>query len=247
MPVIPEPLLITGARGNLGAELAKVFPEAILAGRAEFDITDDASTLSFIKKTKPAAVIHLAAFTDVVKCEREKSLAWKTNVLGTENVANAIKKTAPSAYFVYLSTACVFRGDRGDYAERDVPDPVNFYGLTKLVGEFVAQWIEKFLIIRTNFVPRMPWKHEGAFSDRWGTYLFADDLARAIKDVMERDLTGVVHLCGDRKMSMFELAKIVSSDIKPITLDEYAAASEVHLTEDMTLRSERIKPYKITI
>ena len=184
--------LITGARGNLGVELMKVFPGALGVGRAEFDITDRDSVFRFIELTKPGTVIHLAALTDVPKCEHEKELAWRTNVVGTENIVEALSSSAPDACFVYISTACVFRGDRGNYGENDIPDPVNFYGLTKLIGEFAAKRMKNHLVIRTNFVPRDPWKHDRAFTDRYGTYLFADDVARGTKEVVEKNLTGIV-------------------------------------------------------
>ena len=242
----PRPLLITGARGNLGVELVKVFPDSIGVGRGEFDITDKGEVAAFIEKIKPATAIHAAALTDVIKCERAQDLAWRTNIIGTENLVEALLTYAPEAYFVYISTACVFRGDRGDYGEDSMPNPINFYGLTKLLGEFAAKRMKNNLVIRTNFVPRAPWKHKKVFVDRWGTYLFADEVAWGIKDVIEKKLTGVVHVCGSKKMSMFEVAQMVSPDVKPMKLEEFAKTSGVHLTQDMTLRSIRIHPYKIS-
>lgn len=238
-------LLITGAKGSLGKELIKVFPDAIGTGRGEFDITDYNSVEAFINKTRPAMVIHAAALVDVIKCEKDKDLAWQTNVLGTENIVNALNKFVPDAYFIYISTACVFRGDRGNYTEEDIPYPANFYSLTKLLGEFTVKKMENSLVVRTNFVPKAPWPHENAFTDRWGTYLFADGVARAIKDVIDKNMKGIVHVCGSKKMSMFELAKLVSPEVKPFTIQEYSLISGVHLTQDMTLKTIRIKPYDI--
>ena len=166
--------------------------------------------------------------------------AWENNVIATENLVEACRQIG-ECYFVYMSTACVFRGDKGDYGETDVPYPDNFYSLTKLIGEFVVKRIENHLVIRANFVPREKWKYERAFIDRFGTYLFADDFALAIKDVIERKLTGTIHIAGKEKLSMFELAKITSPKIKPMTMDEI----DLPLPRDMSLRSERIRSYEL--
>ena len=89
---------------------------------------------------------------------------------------------------------------------------------------------------------RKKWKYPRAFVDRFGTYLFADDVALAIKYVISRKLTGVVHVCGEEKMSMFELAKITTPTVKPMTMADYHG---VPLTVDMSLASIRLKPFKI--
>lgn len=236
-------MLITGASGKLGKALKEIFPEARTPGHQELDITNRIRVSHYIEKHKPKIIIHTAAFTDVAQAEKEKDIVWGTNVEGTENLVEACLKYSSDAFFVYISTACVFDGQRGEYTEEDVPNPKNFYALTKLVGEFVARRLKNHLIIRTNFVAREKWPYAGAFTDRFGTYLFADDLARAIKDVLDKKIHGLVHVCGEEKISMYDLAKITTPDIKPMTMDEI----DLPLTRDMSLRSARIEPYKISI
>lgn len=236
-------ILITGGNGKLGKELIKVFPLGVLSPkRSELDITEKESVFNFIETHKPNTIIHCAALTSVRQCEIDKELAFKINVEGTQNLVVAGLNFNPNCYFVYMSTACVFHGDRGDYIETDVPYPKNFYSLTKLLGEFVTKKLQNYLIIRTNFVERAKWPYEKAFTDRFGTYLFADDLAPAIKDVVDKKMTGVVHIVGEEKLSMFDLAKITTPSVKPMTMDE----ADLPLTKDMSLRSIRIKPYKLT-
>jgi len=159
--------------------------------------------------------------------EQNKKVAWQVNVDGTENLVKACEKYRDGCYFVYMSTACVFYGDVGNYVETDTPYPKNFYSLTKLLGEFVVKYssLKKWLIVRTNFVPRERWPYRKAFIDRFGTYLFADDLALAIASVVKDNFTGIVHVCGDEKLSMFELAKITTPDIEPTTMAEYNGVS----------------------
>jgi dTDP-4-dehydrorhamnose reductase len=143
---------------------------------------------------------------------------------------------------VYVSTACVFYGDRGFYAEDDIPRPKNFYGLTKLLGEYVARRIPAHLIVRTNFVPREPWPYPKAFVDRFGTYLYTDDVARAVSEVLSQQLTGLVHIAGDKRLSMLELARMTTPLIEPMSVQEVT----LPLTADVTLTSTRISPYRLT-
>jgi len=237
--------LITGSTGKLGKELAKTFPEALTPTHKNLDLADRSRVFEYIAEHKPNIIIHCAALTGVRECEENKELAWKVNVEGTENLVKACEKEANECYFVYISTACVFQGDRGDYTEADLPYPKNFYSLTKLLGEFVVKYsnLKKWLLVRTNFTARERWPYPKAFIDRYGTYLFADDLARAIKTIIEENITGVLHVCGEEKLSMYDLSKITTPDVKPMFLTDYNGPP---VTVDMTLRSIRIKPFKIT-
>lgn len=235
-------MLITGSSGALGRDLVKVFPTSFHPSHGVLDIIDGESVSSYVKKHKPSCVIHAAAIVGVRECEDNKDLAWRTNVEGTRNLVAAAMKYVPDVRFVYLSTACVFDGKTGFYSESSIPVPENFYGLTKLVGEFVASELPNHMIIRTNFVPRKPWKYPRAFIDRFGTYLFTDQVAPAIDEVLRSKLTGVVHVVGDTKLSMFDLAKIVTPNIEPMSLNEYTGPP---LTVDMTLRSDFWHTYKL--
>lgn len=236
-------ILITGGTGKLGKELAGVFPSALTPDRNELDITDRKSVFDYVKSKRPDTIIHTAAFTDVARSESEPEIAWKTNVTGTENLVDACVAHAHGARFVYISTACVFDGVKGMFTESDLPHPKNFYSLTKLLGEFVVKKMPAHIIVRTNFVAKEPWPYQRAFTDRYGTYLFAEDVARGIKDIVDEKLTGIVHVTGDRKMSMFELAKMTTPDVKPMTLNDYTGPA---LTVDMSLDTERWRKYKIS-
>jgi len=236
-------VFITGGTGKLGRELVKIFPNSLHPTHSELDITDKVAVYDFIKKNIPEIIIHTAAITSVRRCEEEKEFAWKVNVGGTENLVEACLTYQPNCYFVYISTACVFHGDKGNYVETDIPYPKNFYSLTKLIGECVVKYsgLKKWLIVRTNFVAREKWPYPKAFVDRYGTYLFSDKVALAIKSLINDNLTGIVHVYGEKKMSMYEIAKIITPEVEPMTLAEYNGPP---LTVDMSLRSIRVKPFK---
>lgn len=237
-------LLITGGSGKLGTALTKLFPHSLHPTHEELELSDRESVFKYIAMNQPSLVVHTAALTGVRDCEEDKPKAWKSNVLGTGNLVDAFLKQGINVYFVYVSTACVFDGHRGFYTEEDIPYPENFYALTKLLGEFEVKKLPNYLIVRTNFVAKEKWRFPKAFADRYGTYLFAEGVARGIDDVIKAGLQGIVHICGDRKMSMLELARLTTPDVQPMTMNEYNGP---RLTIDMTLDTIRWKKYKITI
>lgn len=237
-------LLITGGSGKLGTALTKLFPHSLHPTHEELELSDRESVFKYIAMNQPSLVVHTAALTGVRDCEEDKPKAWKSNVLGTGNLVDAFLEQGINVYFVYVSTACVFDGHRGFYTEEDIPYPENFYALTKLLGEFEVKKLPNYLIVRTNFVAKEKWRFPKAFADRYGTYLFAEGVARGIDDVIKAGLQGIVHICGDRKMSMLELARLTTPDVQPMTMNEYNGP---RLTIDMTLDTIRWKKYKITI
>jgi len=236
-------ILLTGASGILGRKIKEIMPDCLSPSHKELEITDADSVLKFVKDNNVEKIIHTAAITSIRLCEEKKQDAWKSNVEGTKYLVQALQKYSPSGYFLYVSTACVFKGDEEMYSEESIPDPINFYGLTKLVGESITQTLLNYLIVRTNFVGKKPWPYEKAFTDRFGTYLFADDVAKAIKELFSKNVRGLVHVVGDKILSMYEIAKLTTPNIESMTIKDYSGP---HLTINMTLDSKRLKKYKIS-
>jgi len=236
-------ILITG-KGKLGKELVKLFPSSLNPSRNEMDIINKEQISNFLDHKQLDIVIHTAALTSQINCENDPSLAWAVNVNGTQNMISHIKTTNPNCLFVFISSPAIFKCDIGSYSESDVPNPINQYGLTKLVGESLIQSLKNYLIIRTNFVERN-WKPEKSFTDRYGTYLYSDTVARAIKELIEKQKSGIIHVCGAKKISMFDLAKRSNPDVEPISLDTFDDKST--LAKDMSLISKSWHPYNIEI
>lgn len=235
-------ILITGVSGSLGSELKKIYPDSISPTHEDFDICDPSSVKRIFNNQKIDTLIHTAALTTVRGCEENKSQAMQINVQGTKNLVNELKISNPLAKFVYISTACVFDGYSEMYVEKSIPYPKNFYSLTKLLGEYVVNELKNSLIIRTNFVAKKKWPYPKAFTDRYGTYLFANQVAVGIKDTVDADKQGVIHIVGNKKISMFELAKLTTKDIQPMTLNDYSGPP---LTIDMSLDTEEWKKYEL--
>lgn len=237
-------ILITGASGALGKSLKKQFKGACCPSHREMDIASASSVNKAILKYKPNAIIHAAALVGIRECEDNKEKAWITNVEGTQNIVNALKKLSNNCYLIYMSTACVFAGEtEKHYTENDVPAPKNYYSMTKLCGELITRQYAKTCIIRTNFVPKGQWKYPKAFIDRFGTYLFSDDVAKGISEVIAKKEKGIIHIVGDRRISMHELGMLAGSkNLGKMTLEEYQGPP---LTVDMSMSTKRWKKYKI--
>ena len=249
-------VLITGGSGKLGKEVVKVFSQdknyiIYSPSHTEMDITDGNVTAEKIKLFQPDILIHLAALTSPPRCEANKQLAWKVNVVGTENIVDALEKFCSNCYLVYMSTPCVFSGEDETPKDEDyLIYPDNFYGLTKAIGEIVVKRSKlKWLIIRGNFVPYEKWPYEKAFIDRKSNYLFAHQLAKGMKEVIEAGLRGIVHILGDKVLSMYELARLCpnSENVGKLTLEEYYKENpnSCKLTKNMVMESKRWKKYKI--
>lgn len=237
-------VLITGGAGALGTELRKRYPNALSPTHNELDIGDKSAVLNYFKEHYNIdVIIHGGALTGIKPCEENRELAWQTNVNGTRNLIDATIASDTKIQFCYVSTACVFDGHTGMYDEDSIPYPDNFYALTKLVGEHEVKRLPEHLIIRTNFAAKEKWIYPKAFTDRFGTYLFADGVAQGIEDVQKEKLQGIVHVVGDKKMSIFDLAKITTPDVGPMTIDDYSGPT---LTMDMSLDTKRWKKYTIS-
>ena len=232
--------LITGGSGLLGTELKKFFPNSLFPSHSVLDITNHEMVFDYFSKNEFDSIIHTAAMTSIRQCESEKKLSWSTNVVGTKNLIDATTEFRSNSKFIYVSTACVFDGHTGMYKESSVPYPENFYALTKLIGEQFVKNLKNHIIIRTNFVGKQKWMYPKAFTDRFGTYLFAENVASGIREIFDANIEGIIHIVGDKKLSMYDLAKISTPSIKPMTIDEYQGPP---LTMDMSLDTERWKKY----
>lgn len=217
-------ILLTGGSGLLGQELHKHLGKYTYY--SDFDITKPPSTWWIY--ALPTLIVHCAAFTDLVRAEKEKELCYQTNVIGTRNLASL------GIPMIYMSTEYVFDGEKGNYVEEDYPNPQNFYALTKLLGEFESRRTRS-VVIRCLFKPR-PFKHANACIDQFtsGDYvdIIAKEIALAIKKFDE--LPATIHI-GTGKKSTYELAR-ESRDVGEIRVEEITG---VKLPRDTSLNYKK--------
>ena len=228
-------LLITGASGLYGSKLAKlalakgievyssdIQSLSVYGNFVKLDISGKQQVEEAFKTIKPDVVVHAATLTDVDKCETNKELAWKVNVEGTKNIVEAAQSAG--SFLIYISTDYVFSGEKGNYKETDKPDPINYYGLTKLKAEEIVQTQPEYFIARPSVIYGSTpaagkvnfalWlietlrkgEHVKIVTDQWNTPTLNTNLAEMTLEVIERRLTGIYHLCGATRVSRFEFA-----------------------------------------
>lgn len=211
-------VFVTGAAGVVGGYVAQVFSDHELVltdshgDHERLDIRDPLACRRAVVAARPDVVIHLAAATDVDRCEQDPDLAFGTNAIGTQNVALAAREAG--AVLVYVSTAGVFSGDKADapYTEFDEPGPANVYGESKLAGERIVQsLLDRYYICRAGwmvgggakdrkFIGKLVEIIESgtnelrAVDDKFGTPTYAKDLATGIKSLLETGYFGLYHL-----------------------------------------------------
>jgi dTDP-4-dehydrorhamnose reductase len=150
-------ILITGAGGQLGTDLARLAGEerhhrVVAAGRDRLDVGDRDAVLSAITTLGPDLVVHAAAWTAVDACESEPDRAWRVNALGCRHVAEGARMAG--AHLVSVSTDYVFDGTATHaYTEWDRPNPQSVYGRSKLGGESeVLATLPGATVVRTSWV-----------------------------------------------------------------------------------------------
>ncbi|MDH5542123.1 MAG: dTDP-4-dehydrorhamnose reductase [Nitrospinota bacterium] len=221
-------VIVTGSSGGLGSELCRQIEDKWPGSSVPFDRSiADLSRADEIEKGLQDIggedlIIHSAAMTDVDGCEKDIESARKINVLSTQSIAEMAKKKG--ARLVFISSDYVFDGKKeAPYLEGDAPNPLNVYGRTKLEGERVTAQLDDSLIVRTswlygntgkNFVKTMLALGEKGgplkvVDDQVGAPTYYPDLAEAILKMVEKEVTGTVHISNSGSCSWYEFAKAI--------------------------------------
>lgn len=214
-------ILVTGANGQLGKEIAKQGHnhELILTDYDTLNITDCSAVAKFIREVKPQAVVHCAAYTNVDGAESDYDGAFRINVVGAQNIAAGCLENG--ARMVYVSTDYVFDGQKREpYREFDAINPQSVYGVTKWQGEeLVRQILGRHYIVRTawlygegnNFVRTMlnlAQKNSTlrVVDDQIGTPTSTVDLAKTIYKLLASDAYGTYHATCHGQCSWYDFA-----------------------------------------
>jgi len=244
-----ESVLITGANGLLGQKLCRNFsscfkviavdlhPQNFISPPNLFyeslDLTDREALRSRIRRHRPRVVINAAAYTDVDGCEIDKTKAWAVNVEGVRNLVEVCGEH--KIKIVQLSTDYIFNGKEGPYSEDDPPDPVNFYGETKLESErVIKQGGIDFLIVRTNVLYGFGRQVKKNFllwlleklsahqkikivTDQFNNPTLADNLSLCILEMVRKNIGGIFHIGGAEYLSRYDFALKVARnfDLNP--------------------------------
>ena len=217
-------IMIVGGGGLVGRELTKQLTANNQVSAFNHDcleITDSQLVKRIILRDRPALIINCAVL-GLEACECDHSLAYKVNVIGTENLARAASQI--DAEFLQFSTNYVFDGKREDgsgYTIRDVPAPVNIYGRTKLAGELEATSnCNRTFIIRTswvfgigkrNFFSTVPYCLKSAqgiraITDVWANSTYVRDLATRVEEIIAHGRYSTFHVVNSGVCSYHDFA-----------------------------------------
>ncbi len=148
-------ILVTGCTGQVGWELVRTLMplgEVIAANRSEADLARLDDLRNFVRRVDADVIVNAAAYTAVDRAEEEEELAARVNGQAPGLLAEEAGRRG--ALLIHYSTDYVFDGTKGgSYTENDIPNPVNAYGRSKLMGEKAIQAAgADHLILRTSWV-----------------------------------------------------------------------------------------------
>lgn len=234
-------ILITGANGQLGNEMRKLFtsfPQFYFfpTDIVELDLCNRENVKEFVKKNKIGYIVNCAAYTAVDKAEDEVALSYKINRDAVENIGIAAQTN--NAKVIHVSTDYVFDG-KGNrpYKETDLTNPQSVYGKSKKEGEdILLQTCPESIIIRTawlystfgnNFVKTMirigkERDSLNVVADQKGTPTCAEDLAKAILHIIDRTekkqqfIPGIYHYSNEGICSWYDFT-VKIFELKNIT------------------------------
>jgi dTDP-4-dehydrorhamnose reductase len=207
---------LTGGSGLLGKEIVKLNSSVLAPSRGELDICDESAVAAYIADASPDIVLHAAAVTNNRDIEADPTQALDVNIKGTTNIARAC--LGARIRLVYLSTDYVYKGDRGNYAEKDEVLPSNLYAWTKLAGEAAVRAVPDHLIIRTSFGASR-FDYPNAFTDKWSSKDYVDVIAPKILKAAVGSVTGVLNIGGPRR-TIYDYAAERNPCVNPVRLSD---------------------------
>ena len=280
-------IFITGSNGMLGQRSVNYFskklkvellacsledktflPQSESLEYISCDITDRDKLKSIIYNFCPDFILNLAAYTNVDMSEVEREKAWTTNVKAVEYLTESARVI--DAHLIHISTDYIFDGKNGPYREDAIPNPVGYYGRTKLASENVLRMSGiVYTILRTNVLYGVAENHNSDFvnwlvktlrnnqsvrivTDQINNPTFTDDLIQAINKIIEYRKNGIYNIGGKEFLSRFEFTEIISDFfqldktlITPVKTDELNQKARRPLKSGLlTLKAESELGYK---
>ena len=242
-----QKICVVGANGLLGLNLIKNVQNFDIFGTFnqssvnvdnipvfQLDITKYTSCEQILK-FNPDFIINAAAISNVDYCEKYKEKAYSVNVFGVKNLVKIAKKL--QCKLIQISTDGIFSGNTESYIEDDFPNPVNYYGQTKLESENEVKNLTDYIICRTNLLygyasqtklhKRSDYSkptnfalwilselnknnHINVIDDQYSNPTLVDNLSKIIEFSLKKNLVGVFHTTDLTCISRFEFAKKIA-------------------------------------
>lgn len=218
----PEVELISTSRGE--NKVAAFFPQVSFVS---LDVTDRDQVNQVIRDHRPTHLLHTAAMTNVDQCEVEQEACWKLNVEAVQHLVRATEKYG--VHLTHLSTDFIFDGENGPYSEEDEPNPISYYGESKLAAEeLVKQSTGRWCIARTMLVYGIVHDYgrsnivlwvkqnleEGkkikVVDDQFRCPTLAEDLAKGCWLIVEQEAEGIFNISGREVLTPYQMAQKVA-------------------------------------
>jgi dTDP-4-dehydrorhamnose reductase len=240
--IIKKRILIIGSNGMLGQSLTEFYltrPDIELlctsveaksfipsVTYSQLEITQKNQVKDIILNFFPDYIINTAAYTQVDKAESERELAWKVNVGGVDNIA--LYAWTIDAHLIHMSSDYIFDGKGGPYTENDKPNPIGYYGRTKLASEnSLRSNGARFTIVRSNVLyghtqnsrpDFVRWvisslkgqKEIRIVTDQFNNPTFLDDITIAINSIIEFKKEGIYNIGGREFLSRYDFALAIA-------------------------------------
>ncbi len=218
---------ITGAGGLIGSQLARLAPPGWTVrglARTDFDLADFAAVRPAFERDRPQLVIHCAALSKTLDCERDPGAAWKNNFEVTRTLAGL----AADIPLISFSTDLVFDGLKGHYTEMDSPNPISVYAETKVAAERAVLANPRHSVVRTSLNAGRT-RGGSAFNEQWlGALgrgatldLFVDEFrspiaatvtARAVWELVAANQPGLYHLAGGERLTRHAIGMLLTAN-----------------------------------
>ena len=269
-------LLITGASGHLGLNLAlyaqrqgyevigwanrQLLTKAPFAVD-QFDLTDIKHLREKLEATAPDLVVHSAALANLEGCDKNPELAYQLNAEVPGLLAWHLKRMGVP--LLHISTDAVFDGTKGDYSETDMPNPINTYAHSKLMGEdnVISEYKEAIIgrvvffgwtlsgrrSLAEYFYNRLKAEETAnGFTDMTFTPLYVEHLASLLLEALEKDLQGTYHFFGNQAVSKYtfgvSLAREFGFDeslVSPISVMDSELTTQRSL--NLSMRNDKLR------
>ncbi|WP_116771602.1 dTDP-4-dehydrorhamnose reductase [Maribacter litoralis] len=226
-------VLVTGANGQLGQCLQKIAPNYkdlafVFKNSKDFDITNKKQVNSLFAVDNFDYCLNCAAYTNVEQAEKTPEIAFKVNAEGVKNLALICREY--DTFLIHISTDYVFDGEKKEpYTVDDIPNPINEYGKSKLLGEkYIQEIIEDYFIIRTswlysefgkNFYTIILSKAKAGevlsvTNEQIGCPTNANNLAIYILDliIQKEEYIRILHFTDDKSMTWYEFANKILTE-----------------------------------
>jgi len=258
------------SKGQLGFDLLRQIKdlniEYLGIDRDEVDITKIDQLRPVFDMFQPTHIIHCAAYTQVDKAEEDKESCYQANVIGTKNLVQLSKEKRCT--MVYISTDYVFDGQGTQPFDINVkPNPINYYGYTKYLGEKIVQnELKKFFIVRTswvfgingnNFVKTMLNLKDKELitvvDDQIGSPTYTADLASFLLNLILTENYGVYHATNEGYCSWYEFAVEIFSmsgitvNLKPIPSSEYPTKAKRPFNSRLIKNGAKMNHWKVAL